>query len=196
VGYLLDKKIITEDSLNKFKPSVCNRLDRNTDGLVICANNYESARILTGIIKDRTVKKYYKCTVEGNCELEGTFKAYLVKDNKTNKVTVSDKPFNNSKEIITAFKPLEYKDDKTVMEVDLITGKSHQIRAHLASIGHPLAGDMKYGDEMFNRSVRDKYKIKSQVLRAYRMVFPKDCGELKQLNGKEIKLDKDDEFFI
>ncbi len=178
VGYLLDKKIITEDSLNKFKPSVCNRLDRNTDGLVICANNYESARILTGIIKDRTVKKYYKCTVEGKCELEGTFKAYLIKDNKTNKVTVSDKPFDNSKEIITAFKPLEYKDNNTLMEVDLITGKSHQIRAHLSHLGFPIVGDGKYGTKGLNNG---------QWLTCYKLVFDNNC-QIKGLSGRTITL--------
>lgn len=204
IAYMTGKGELSEEQLATFKPSMCNRLDRNTSGLICGGKTLKGLRGLSELFRSRDLDKYYLCIVKGKIEKPQRIEGYLIKDEALNRVSVKplsvhdggkEKDIKESK-IVTEYKPLGYGEGCTLLEVKLITGKSHQIRAHLASIGHPLAGDMKYGDEMFNRSVRDKYKIKSQVLRAYRMIFPKDCGELKQLNGKEIKLDKDDEFFI
>ncbi|MBR3579404.1 MAG: RluA family pseudouridine synthase [Lachnospiraceae bacterium] len=204
IAYMTGKGELSEEQLATFKPSMCNRLDRNTSGLICGGKTLKGLRGLSELFRSRDLDKYYLCIVKGKIEKPQRIEGYLIKDEALNKVSVkplsvqdggTGKDIKESK-IVTEYRPLGYGEGCTLLEVKLITGKSHQIRAHLASIGHPLAGDMKYGDEMFNRSVRDKYKIKSQVLRAYRMVFPKDCGELAQLNGKEIKLDKDDEFFI
>ena len=204
IAYMTGKGELSEEQLATFKPSMCNRLDRNTSGLICGGKTLKGLRGLSELFRSRDLDKYYLCIVKGKIEKPQRIEGYLVKNEALNRVSVKplsvhdegkEKDIKESK-IVTEYRPLGYGEGCTLLEVKLITGKSHQIRAHLASIGHPLAGDMKYGDEMFNRSVRDKYKIKSQVLRAYRMVFPKDCGELKQLNGKEIKLDKDDEFFI
>ena len=205
IAYMLDKGELSKEQMATFKPSMCNRLDRNTSGLICGGKTLKGLRGLSELFRSRDLDKYYLCIVKGKVEKPQRIEGYLIKDEASNKVSVKplsdssdntkDKDIKESK-IVTEYKPLGYGEGCTLLEVKLITGKSHQIRAHLASIGHPLAGDMKYGDEKFNREVWDKHKVKSQVLRAYRMVFPKDCGELPQLSGKEIKLNKTDEFFI
>ena len=211
IAYMTDKGELSKEQMATFKPSMCNRLDRNTSGLICGGKTLKGLRGLSELFRSRDLDKYYLCIVKGKIEKPQRIEGYLIKDEASNKVfvkPVSGYDAENAKDkatketdtkeskIVTEYKPLSYGEGCTLLEVKLITGKSHQIRAHLASIGHPLAGDMKYGDEMFNREVRDKHKIKSQVLRAYRMVFPKDCGELAQLGGKEITLNKTDEFFI
>ena len=211
IAYMTDKGELSKEQMATFKPSMCNRLDRNTSGLICGGKTLKGLRGLSELFRSRDLDKYYLCIVKGKIEKPQRIEGYLIKDEASNKVfvkPVSGYDADNAKDkatketdtkeskIVTEYKPLSYGEGCTLLEVKLITGKSHQIRAHLASIGHPLAGDMKYGDEMFNREVRDKHKIKSQVLRAYRMVFPKDCGELAQLGGKELTLNKTDEFFI
>lgn len=207
IAYMQQKGELSEEQLKTFKPSMCNRLDRNTAGLICGGKTLKGLRELSELFRSRDLEKYYLCIVKGKVEKKERIEGYLIKDEITNKVTVVtelkkneakgyDKGSDNVSKIITEYKPVVYREGCTLLEVKLVTGKPHQIRAHLASIGHPIAGDMKYGDESFNRTVRDKYKIKSQVLFAYRMVFPDNCKELKQLNGKEIKLEKPAEFFI
>lgn len=202
IAYMLGKGEINEEQMATFKPAMCNRLDRNTSGLICGGKTLKGLRGLSELLRSRDLDKYYLCIVKGKVENRQRIEGFLVKDEASNKVSVRPHLSKNTGEdiqgskIVTEYKPLAYGEDCTLLEVKLITGKSHQIRAHLASIGHPLAGDMKYGDEKFNRKMLEQHKIRSQVLMAYRMVFPKDCGELGRLSGKEIKLDKSEEFFI
>ena len=146
-------------------------------------------RALSEMFRDRTVHKYYLALCKGEIIVPEHKKAYLTKDEKTNKVTVSDKPVQGAELIETAWKPLKYKNGCTLIEVELFTGKSHQIRAQLAHEGHPIAGDQKYGDTAFNRAMRDRYKVRSQMLAAYRIVFPKNAA-LPGISGKEFKDEK------
>ena len=183
IAYLLDKGEVSKESLLTYKPSICNRLDRNTSGLVICAKSLAGARVMNSMLKDRTLDKYYRTVVSGKIDKGIKLKGYLYKDESLNKVFIKE---NDPKDdrysyIETEYVPLKYNETEnlTLLEVKLITGKPHQIRAHLSSIGHPLIGDIKYGGK--------KYKnINYQVLHSYRISFPSNMqGELSYLSGKK-----------
>lgn len=187
--YLYEKGEYNPEEEISFAPSLCNRIDRNTEGLVICAKNAESLRILNQKIKDREIKKKYLCVCVGNIKKKSDeISAYLVKDEENNKVRIFDKPVKNAKKIITKYTVLQQKSELSLVEVDLITGRTHQIRAHMAYIGHPLLGDGKYGDNSVNR----KFGVKTQALCSYsvRFNFTTESGILEYLNGKEIKTEK------
>lgn len=188
IGYLLYKGEITTEELNYFKPSVLNRLDRNTKGLIICGKTLVGSRELSRIIKDRSLKKYYKAVIKGNITEGQDISAYLVKDEEKNRVRIFTKrpEDKGALRIHTVIEPLsknEEKDGLSSVRVELITGKSHQIRAVLAHIGHPILGDNKYGDRALNR----KHGAKYQELTAYKLVFPENCA-IKELSGKTIEI--------
>ena len=151
ISYLLEKKELTQQDLARFQPSICNRLDRNTSGIVAAGKTIAGLQMLSGIFKDRTVHKYYRCIVKGQILKEQKIEGYLRKEEKKNQVFIEKEQSDNASWICTAYRPLEIFPQYTYLEVELITGRSHQIRAHLASIGHPLLGDTKYGDEKVNR---------------------------------------------
>lgn len=171
--YLSDKGDYDPSSAGGFTPGVCNRLDRNTSGLVAVGKTYKGARMLSAAFKERTVRKYYiavSCgVIKNDIELTGS----LVKDERTNTVKVSDDG-NDGAFIKTIVHPLKHNNELTLVEIELITGKTHQIRAHMAHIGHPLLGDIKYGNKSINDKYRKMFGTSFQLLRCYRMIFPDD----------------------
>ena len=185
---LLDYLEFDSKALNTFKPSICNRLDRNTSGLLVCGKTLEGLRVNNELIKTKAVSKYYLAVVKGRVEKPGSINAWLYKDEKTNKVTVKEKSFESAEFIQTEYEVLDYFKDATLLLVKLITGKTHQIRAHLSSISHPIIGDFKYGDKSVNEKFKREYGIKSQLLHSFRLVYPNsdisDTDTFKALKGK------------
>ena len=185
--YLYDKGEYKPEEENSFAPSLCNRLDRNTGGIVIAAKNAESLRILNQKIKDRELEKYYLCiTVGVPPKKKDTITAYLEKNSDDNTVKVTDRKTDKNKTIITTYKVLKIKENLALLEIKLDTGRTHQIRAHMAHIGCPLLGDGKYGINKVNK----EYKIKTQALYSYKLkfTFTSDSGCLEYLNGKEFRV--------
>ena len=185
ISYLLDAGELSEETLKSFRPSICNRLDRNTSGIVVAGKSLPGLQKMGELFKERTLHKYYRCLVQGVIREDQYLKGWLKKDEKTNKVQILDRPSDPSDQPIeTEYHPLWTKEGVTLLEVRLITGKTHQIRAHLASEGHPLIGDYKYGDRKLNDFYQKKYGLKSQLLHAYRLEFPVMEGVCSQLSEK------------
>ena len=185
IGYLLEKGELTEEDLWTFRPSVCNRLDKNTSGIIAAGKPLAGLQELSELFHDRTVHKEYLCIVKGVLREKKHIKGYLYKDTKQNKVTIYKQKQKEAQPIETVYEPLDDNGEVTLLKVGLITGRTHQIRAHLASEGHPLAGDTKYGQDAFNRRYREKYQLKHQLLHAFRLSFPDGMeGRLSDLSGK------------
>lgn len=187
MAYLYDKLEYDPNNEKTFAPSPCNRLDRNTEGLVIFAKNYESLRAVNQCIREGNLEKYYTTIVKGRIQ-DGTYRAYIYKDHRTNKVRVFENKVRDSKEIVTRVINNESIGIFSHIDIELITGRSHQIRAHLAEMGNPILGDPKYGDKKANSFFVNKYGLENQLLVAYKLVFKKCPEKLKYLENKTITM--------
>ena len=185
--YLYEKGQYDMSKESSFTPAICNRLDRNTGGIVIAGKNLQAVQAVNKAIADRKIKKYYITMVRGEFEEERELYGYHIKDELTNKVKVLKQNFPGAKKIYTKVNPLAVKDNFSLLEIDLITGKSHQIRAHLKSMGYPVIGDRKYGEERVNKRFKDKYGLNNQFLFAYKIVWEEGEGFTSYLKGKEFK---------
>ena len=192
IDYLLGSGKLTESGLRAFRPSVCNRLDRNTSGIVAAGKSLAGLQMLSGVFKDRSIHKYYQCLVSGEIRDVKTVDGWLLKDEKKNQVRIlteaEAKRFGGRggdeepKRIRTKYEPIATDGRFTLLKVTLLTGRSHQIRAHLASLGHPIVGDSKYGGvSKVNLSGRT---VKYQLLHSYRLEFPKLAEPFAYLSGR------------
>lgn len=184
ISYLVESKQLTTEDLRHFKPGICNRLDRNTSGILVAGKSMAGLQTMNEVFKDRSIHKFYQCPVFGRIEKPSEIEGYLQKDEKKNTVKIFEKEVENSQFIKTRFTPLEQGKNATLLEVELITGRSHQIRAHLSSEGHPLFGDTKYGNPAKNKELQEKFRLKNQLLHSYKLTMPQLNGELSYLSGK------------
>ena len=194
-AYLYQKGEYDPDNEQSFAPALCNRIDRNTGGIVIGAKNAEALRVMNDKIKNDEISKFYYCVVHGKMPKKSdTLTGFLLKDSDKNQVKIFDKQVKGSKNIITKYKVVSEKNGMSLLEIELVTGRTHQIRAHMSYMGHPLLGDGKYGINKDDRARGYKY----QALYAYRLRFDfdDDSGALGYLNGKEVKLSRDDVWFL
>lgn len=183
--YLNDKGDYLPENEVTFTPAACNRLDRNTSGMIMFGKTFEGLKCINEAIREDEVKKYYYTLTKGRAK-SGLYEGYIVKNPETNISTVYDKEVKNSKKIAMDVKVVETNGAYSLLEINLITGRSHQIRAHLAHAGNPIIGDNKYGDKKLNSFFESKYGLNYQFLYAYKLNFRKIKGKLGYLDNKTI----------
>lgn len=184
IDYLVSSGQLSTEQLRSFRPSVCNRLDRNTSGLVVGGKSLAGLQLMSASFKDRSIHKYYQCVVKGQITDKQMITGYLIKSETSNQVTVHKQEVPGSAPIATEYEPVKWQEGYTLLKVTLITGRTHQIRAHLSSIGHPIVGDYKYGDSKVNEEAKRLYHIQSQLLHSYQVTFPKLPEPLAYLSGR------------
>ena len=185
--YLLAGGKLRKEELPTFRPSVCNRLDRNTSGLVICGKTLAGSQKMCELIRNRSLHKFYRLFVAGKPPAEGLAESWLLREENSNQVRIYDKKPDDSRAvpIRTGWRLLEAYKDCSCLEVELFTGKTHQIRAQMASLGFPLIGDVRYGNEAVNRHFR-KAGVRSQLLHAFRLEFPPLDGLFSGLSKRSV----------
>lgn len=184
ISYLIESKQIKKQDLQTFKPSICNRLDRNTSGLVIAGKTLISLQTISELFRNHQLDKYYVCIVAGNLKRNARVSGFLTKNESNNTVSIIPDKTTDSEEFEMEYEPISNKNDFTLLKVKLITGKTHQIRVHLASIGHPVIGDYKYGIRKINDNFKRNYGLKYQLLHSWQLSLPQIEGELEYLSGK------------
>ncbi len=187
VSYLIEKGDYVPRLEKTFTPSICNRLDRNTSGIIIGAKTYEALQIINAAIKDTKVRKFYKTIVKGRVEKAFKAEAFLNKDEERNLVSVSSDNVEGSKRIETHVGVLKKSNEYTMLEIELITGRTHQIRSHLSSLGFPVIGDKKYGNSQVNKLFNKEYGLNNQWLHGYKIEFNGLEKPLQYLNGKSFE---------
>lgn len=185
LSYLNAKGDYIPENEVTFTPAPCNRLDRNTSGMVIFGKNFESLRLLNEAIREDQVEKYYNTLVKGRIQ-DGLYTGYILKNEESNISKIYDKKVPNSKKIAMEVKSLKSNGAFSFLEINLITGRSHQIRAHLSHLGNPLIGDIKYGDKKLNSFFMNKYGLNYQYLYAYKLIFRNLGGKLSYMKNKTV----------
>lgn len=195
IGYCLQKGLVTEEELKIRKPSVCNRLDRNTTGILAAGVTIKGLTFLSELFRNRNLGKYYFTIVKGEMRKPMHLKGWLAKDNGANQVSISERKRSDEDVYIeTAYEPVKTAKGYTLLKVKLITGKTHQIRAHLAFAGYPILGDEKYGNHEENLYWRKKAGLKCQLLHSGLLVFPELEGEWKMFSGRKFEAPKPERF--
>ena len=185
LSYLNDKGDYLPENEVTFTPAPCNRLDRNTSGVVIFGKNFESLRTLNEMIREGNVEKYYMALVKGRIK-DGEYNGYIRKNEEANISKIFDTKVKDSKKISMEVTTIKSNGAFSLLEINLITGRSHQIRAHLAHLGNPILGDSKYGDRKLNSFFDNKFGLNYQFLYAYKLIFRNAKGKLEYLNNKTL----------
>lgn len=194
INYLIEKKEYIPRIEKTFTPSICNRLDRNTSGIIIGAKNYQSLKTMNEALRRTEVRRFYKTIVKGSIDKDFKSEGYLSKDEDRNKVEVTKDYVEGSKKIATYVKVLKRTKEYSLLEIELITGRTHQIRGHLSSLGYPIIGDRKYGEKSVNKKFLNEYNLDNQWLHGYKIEFNGLEEPLSYLNGRVFESSMEDKY--